>query len=223
MVNKEKLPLVIKSMRLNQDLINDLHKTLENEFSKISEKASIRKTYFIYFEKDHEREAEDLEEFKEEIMNEIATGFQLTFDSESAEVNIDAKMDDIKCYIKSKKMSGDWALVTKSGLSDTFKKYRTVRSSLSDSLIVAFSVLLACGLSYLISLFISKVVKFDATFFLLYFALGALGSFYLFCFLILWLFPKIETEYMSRVKHRNQILTFILGSIAIPIVLEIIF
>ena len=223
--DNEKLKINIKSIKINRDFITELTNIFEAELSKIPSDEIGRLSYLIYYEDGGESEPKTTEKFKNAIQDKRVNGFKIDLSSRHKGITFWIIGGIRECKITTTDYDDDnWGRGVKSKFSDLVDDYKTVGGALSDSIVIIFSLLLSIVTAFLFILTYSPITHkvIDESIIFLGVIIGG-NTILGFHYLLNWLFPKIETEYMKRVKYRKQILGGMVTLLILPVLRDIIF
>jgi hypothetical protein len=218
------LKIKINSLKINRDFIAQLIRKFEEEKAKIPQDKIYQLSYRLYLENCDEVEPKTSEKFREQIQDKSVIGFRIYLTSRHKDITLWIKESIRECEISTKNYDDDtWAPGVKSQLENLFKKYKTIGGMLSAPINLGISLLLASLIAYSFIIIYSQTMNriIDDDLILTGVIVGG-NTIIGFYHLINWLFPKIETEYMNRVKHRMKILGGMATLIILPILRDII-
>ena len=200
---------------MNKDFIYQLSNRLEEETKKIPPEENPDITYTIYYGKEDEKETPNVEKFRILMQDRKVKEARIWIYSTSKKIYTHIQDYKIGCEVKNENAIDDnWAIGVRTRLFEIFERHKAIRHSLTTARLVPLSLLISACFSYIIFLIIDRTskIEYNDNFVIFLVVLTfdiLLGVFYLFR----WLFPKIETEFMERIKFRKMILAGIIGGL----------
>jgi hypothetical protein len=205
------------AVKLNIEFVSDLGKLMDDLLNKIPAEERPRLTYTIKYDK-RERETSSTEIFRDLMKRKGVVGFNIWFRSIARSIRVYVEDYRIGCEISTENSSDDnWAIGVRERLSDIFNQHKSIRSTLSNNKSILFKLLLSFCMSLFMTFIINEIFTLDRGSLYIILGFGTYGVYWIFNPLINWLFPKIETEYMNRVKYRKLIIVGIVSELILPI------
>lgn len=207
----------VNAVKLNADFVFDMSKLMDDVFRKIPIEERPRITYTVIFGK-RQRETGSTEIFRDLMKRKDVVGFNVWLRSSARTIRLYVEDYKIGCEVSTENSSDDnWVIGVSDRISEIFNQHKSIRTTLSNNKSILFKLLLSFCMSLFITFIINEIFTVERDALYLIFGFGTYGFYWIFNPLINWLFPKIETEHMNRVKHRKFIFTLIVTEILSPI------
>jgi hypothetical protein len=198
-VDKEKIEFTVNAIKINKDMVYDLTRLMEEESKKIPEEEHAQLTYTVYFDKNEERETSSADKFTRYSDDKRVRGLRIWLYSTTKKMYVHIQDYKIGGDISTENSSDEnWVIGMKTRLSAIFDQYKAIRSGLTSARLIIVSLLISVALSFVLTLMIDKVTKLEYVNFIGYVMLWTFSLVWGFYYLLEWLFPKLETEYMKE-------------------------